>query len=119
MIAWVASGGDPGRLSQVDLSAYPHAFLKKEDLKEGQTIKVVGRLRMVGSGHFSRLVLTPPGNFDIYLDMPKSDLENLKKHQYQFLEVTGIVKIKKMVAPGGKFLHNRYRLKVTEFRVLK
>lgn len=77
----------------INITKNPGAGVKPEDLKDGERITVVGMLREVGTARFSRLVLTPPANFDINLLLNKEQLPDFPKLQYKFIEVTGVVKV--------------------------
>ncbi|MFC1770637.1 hypothetical protein ACFLZV_02005 [Candidatus Margulisiibacteriota bacterium] len=102
-----------------DWQKSPEFNIQKSDLKNGQIHTIIGILRMAKHISGTKLLLTPLSNFDIHLDIPTFEKAKYEPYQGKFVRVTGKIRIKKMYAPNGKFLHNRYILKVKKFIILK
>lgn len=80
----------------ININRNPGAAVRPEDIKHGERMTVIGMLREVGTARFSKLVLTPLANFDIYLSIKKDQIPDYPKLQYKFIEVTGIVSVQKV-----------------------
>jgi hypothetical protein len=93
------------------LAYYEHfapAQIDKDSLTHNHVVEVAGFLRMVNSINGKMLVVTPLTNFDIHLKINKEAFKKYSGYQGQFIFIKGILSIKAMHAPDGRFLHNMY-----------
>lgn len=98
-------------LNKRDIENYTPLNIEKKNIIDNQSIIVAGKLRLVGSSRNRRLVITTLGDYDIQV-LFKSNLvaEYIMLFQNQIVEINGFIEVKKMYAPDGTFVHNKYIL---------
>jgi len=103
----------------IDTEKNPGALMTKRalQLQNNARATVIGMLRAVGSVPFSRLVITPPANFDIYLKAERSDIPDYEGVYNKYIEVTGIVTVE--TVSYGEIQRERYSMTVEDMRVIK
>jgi len=77
----------------IDVEKNPAALLTRRDLKNNTKVTVVGILRQVGSARFPEIVVTPPANFDIYLNIDRKNISKYAELMNNYVTVTGLLKI--------------------------
>lgn len=105
------------REAGINTTRYPGALVKPEDLKDGRRMSIIGMLREVGTARFPKLVLTPLANFDIHLPIEKTQLKDYTKLQYKFVEITGVVSVRKV--NFGTVERNWYAISVESARQIQ
>jgi hypothetical protein len=72
---------------------------------DGQRVAVSGRLRLVGSEHFSNLVITDSFDHDWYID--PGDRAKLHVYEQRFLKVRASVRLQSRTLANGKKLSDQ------------
>ena len=98
----------------IDIEKHPRALITSEDLKHGERTTVIGMLRMVGTGHFPQIVITPTANFDIHLKTERSKIPDYDETYNRYVEVTGIVSVETI--QYGIIERKRYSMTVERIR---
>jgi hypothetical protein len=94
----------------IDVEKNPAALLTRRDLKNNTKVTVVGLLRQVGTARFPEVVVTPPANFDIYLNIDRKDIQKYAELFNNFVTVTGLLKIE--MIQYGDIERERYSMKI-------
>jgi hypothetical protein len=93
----------------INVEKNPGAVITPQDLRHNTRITAVGLLREVGTGRFPQIAITPPANFDIYLDIDKKRIKNFDDLYNNYVSVTGIVTID--ILRFGDIERERYSMK--------
>lgn len=90
--------------------------IRRENLYDGMSVTVAGRLRLVGSEPFTKYVITPDTNFDIEIDENSvGGRKNIKKFEYRIIKARGILRVKPLRKDNdGKVVVSRYILIVND-----
>jgi len=96
-------------------------LVKKSDLRNNMKITVVGRLRQVGNVPFTSFVITPPSNFDIFIDEDSvGGNKNIEALQYKIVKASGTIRVVPLRKDEkGVPVLNRYTIIVNDIHEYK
>jgi hypothetical protein len=84
---------------------------------DGERLEIRGRLRLVGSARYAEYVVTPPDNYDVYLDLDRVKSAGLVEYSGRYVRAKGRMRVRPMYAPGRKFVHWRYEMDIDGLRL--
>jgi len=87
-------------------------------ITSGKSYKIIGRIRLVGSERFQKIVVTTDGELTVELDVSKANKEKILEYQNRYIEVEGVITSKKNRLADESGRGMSYKMKVKTYTIL-
>lgn len=106
-------------LNTHEIKSHEAFYMEQKNIIDGQKTIVAGKLRLVGSSRNRKLVITTFTDFDIQILFKTAPVAKyVLSLQNKLIEIEGIAEVKKMYAPNGSFIHNKYTIVVDSLCIM-